>query len=64
MHKKRQKKSDQIPSSQPITLTDQHQAVLYHLIDNLLSPPLLGYPDFEKPLVLHRDASQKELKWY
>lgn len=48
--KGKRKKSDQLPSSQSITWTE-----------HLLHPPLLGYPDFEKPFVLHCDASQEGL---
>lgn len=55
------KKSDQSPSSQQITWTETHQEVLCQLLEYLLSPPLLGYPDFEKPFVLHCDASQEGL---
>ena len=55
------KRSDQLPSSQPITWTEQHQEVLCQLIEYLVHPPLLGYPDFEKPFVLHCDASQEGL---
>lgn len=55
------KKSEQLPSSHPITWTEQHQNVLCQLIEHLLCPPLLGYPDFEKPFVLHCDASQEGL---
>lgn len=55
------KKSNQLPSSQQISWTEQHQEVLCQLLEYLLSPPLLGYPDFEKPFVLHCDASQEGL---
>ncbi|XP_039866235.1 uncharacterized protein LOC120720578 [Simochromis diagramma] len=60
-HKGQRKKADQRHSSQPITWTEQHQAVLCQLIEHLLSPPLLAYPDFERPFVLHCDASQEGL---
>lgn len=52
------KPSDQLSSGQPIVWTEQHQYVLCQLIEYLLHPPLLGYPDFEKPFVLHCDASR------
>lgn len=54
-------KSDQLPSSQPITWTTEHQKVLCTLIDFLLHPPILGYPQFEDPFVLHCDTSQDGL---
>ena len=55
------KKSHQLHWSQPITWTEEHQKVHCQLIEYLQSPPLLGYPDFEKPFVLHCDASQEGL---
>lgn len=57
----KRKKSDQLPSSQPITWIEQHQEVLCQLKEYLLHPPLLGYPDFEKLFVLHCDTSQEGL---
>lgn len=59
--KGKRKKSDQLHSSQTIIWTGEHEKVLCQLIEYLLSPPLLGYPDFEKPFVLHCDASQEGL---
>lgn len=43
----------QLSSSHPITWTPQHQEVLCRLIDFLLCPPVLGYPEFEKPFIFH-----------
>ncbi|XP_063076055.1 uncharacterized protein LOC134466088 [Engraulis encrasicolus] len=65
-HKKRKavsqkKKRTQVPSHQRIKWTDEHSAVLCQLIDHLSSPPVLGYPNFEEPFVLHCDASQEGL---
>ena len=31
------------------------------LLDHLVSPPILGYPDFSNSFVLHIDASQEGL---
>ena len=42
-------------------LMEQHQKAVETLLDHLVSPPILGYPDFSKPFVLHSDASQKGL---
>lgn len=50
--KRKHKKSNQLHSSQLITWTEQHQEVLCQLLEHLLHPPLLGYPDFEKLFVL------------
>jgi len=38
-----------------------HQKAVETLLDHLVSPPILGYPDFRKPFVLHTDASQEGL---
>lgn len=56
-----QRKSDQAPSSKSITWTAEHQEVLCKLIEFLLHPPILGYPQFENPFVMHCDASQEGL---
>ncbi|KAI3374043.1 hypothetical protein L3Q82_022596 [Scortum barcoo] len=39
----------------------EHQETLEHLIDMLTQPPVLAYPDFTRPFILHTDASQKSL---
>ncbi|KAM9735208.1 uncharacterized protein ACNS7B_014526 [Menidia menidia] len=57
----RKKKRSQVPSHQRIVWTDVHSAVLCQLIDHLSSPPVLSYPNFEEPFVLHCDASQEGL---
>lgn len=44
-------------SSQSIEWTEQHQETLEKLIDCLVKPPVLGFPDFTKAFVLHTDAS-------
>ena len=38
-----------------------HQKGLEKLLDHLTSAPVLGYPDFSQPFVLHTDASQEGL---
>uniref|UniRef100_H3ABA9 ribonuclease H n=1 Tax=Latimeria chalumnae TaxID=7897 RepID=H3ABA9_LATCH len=45
----------------PITWTSNHQRIMEQLIDCLSNPPILGYPDFTQPFVLHCDASQEGL---
>ena len=54
-------KSGQLTSRTHVSWTDNHQQVLCYLIDKLSSPPILGYPDFNDPFVLHTDASQAGL---
>ncbi|KAK3575427.1 hypothetical protein QTP86_026498 [Hemibagrus guttatus] len=57
----RGRKTAQLHASQPISWTEQHQNVLSQLLEFLLHPPILGYPDFEQPFILHCDASQDGL---
>ena len=50
-----------VPSSTPIQWTDMHQSVLEELIDCLAQPPVLGFPEFSQPFILHTDASNQGL---
>lgn len=50
-----------VPSHTQIVWTDQHQAVLERLIDCLVEPPVLVFPDFSQPFILHTDASNQGL---
>ena len=50
-----------IPSSTPIEWTDMHQSILEQLIDCLTQPPVLGFPEFSQPFILHTDASNQGL---
>lgn len=59
--KKKQSGEGQLPSSHKIKWSPEHQAVLCQLIDFLSQPPVLSYPDFEEPFILHCDASQEGL---
>ena len=51
------RKHNGAPSSQPIVWTEKHQHLLEGLLDHLVEPPILAFPDFNKPFVLHTDAS-------
>ena len=51
----------QVQSNHTVTWTQEHQDMLERLIDCLTNPPILGYPDYKLPFVLHTDASQKGL---
>lgn len=55
------KKHTGAPSNQPIVWADKHQEVLEKLIDCLARPPILGFPDFSQPFILHTDASGQGL---
>ena len=61
MQKGNVKGTGQAPSNQEIKWTEEHQAVLEKLLNKLLSPPILGFPDFGQPFLLHLDASQDGL---
>lgn len=57
------KKGDkgQMPSKTPITWTDEHRRVVAMLIDILTKPPVLSYPNFDLPFILHTNASNEGL---
>ncbi|MES9879782.1 MAG: reverse transcriptase domain-containing protein [Sedimenticola sp.] len=61
-HKQKGRKmTGQLSSKQPVIWTNQHKDCLNELIDVLTSSQVMAYPDFEKPFVLHTDASQDGL---
>lgn len=51
----------QMPSRTPIQWTSEHQAIVSKFIEMLTNPPILAYPDFDLPFVLHTDASNEGL---
>lgn len=55
------RKKGNLPPNTPIKWTENHQKTLNSLIDKLIEPPLLGYPEMTQPFVLHTDASQEGL---
>ena len=59
--KTKSQKSGQKSSSVRITWTAEHQGILEDLVDVLLNPPVMAYPDFNKLYTLHIDASQMGL---
>ena len=54
-------KSNQVSSRTPIIWQQTHQKALDYLIRSLTNPPVMAYPDFSIPFVLHTDASQEGL---
>ncbi|XP_037643835.1 uncharacterized protein LOC119498836 [Sebastes umbrosus] len=56
------RKSAQLPPSHPVQWTAIHQEIVNKLADQLTNPPVMAYPDLEKPLVLHVDASEEGLE--
>ena len=53
---------DPLASNHRVTWTEEHQNRLEMLIHRLTSPPVMAFPDFTKPFVLHTDASQEGLR--
>lgn len=60
-NQKTKKMTNIVPSNKTITWANQHQQVLEHLIECLLHPPVLGFPDFTQPFIVHTDASYQGL---
>ena len=50
-----------VQSYKRIEWTEDHQRILERLIDCLVEPPVLGFPDFSQPFILHTDASNQGL---
>ena len=53
--------ASQLPPRHPVVWTSSHQSALDKLIDCMTSAPVMAYPNFEKPFVLHTDASKDGL---
>ena len=51
----------QLPNSHRIKWSDDHQERLNLLVDCVTRPPVMAFPDFSKPFVLHTDASHEGL---
>ena len=51
----------QLPSSKSIFWADHHQEALEYLINCLTKPPIMAYPDFNSPFILHANASEMGL---
>ncbi|KAL9971666.1 hypothetical protein ACROYT_G017863 [Oculina patagonica] len=51
----------QLLSNHKIPWNESHQERLSFLIELLMQPGVLAYPDFERPFVLHTDASSEGL---
>lgn len=54
-------KVGQLPPHQKIVWTDTHQKALDYLVDVLTNPPVMAYPRFEDPFIVHIDASEEGL---
>lgn len=62
-NKDRAKKGDkgQLHSKAPITWRAEHRDAVTKLVDMLTNPPILAYPSFDLPFILHTDASNEGL---
>ncbi|TKS65275.1 Retrovirus-related Pol polyprotein [Collichthys lucidus] len=54
-------KAAQLPPSHPVQWTALHKEILNRIVNQLTNPPVMAYPDLEKPFVLHVDASEDGL---
>ena len=62
IHVKMTKKTNgQLPSTTKIEWKSEHQTVLEELIRHITSPPIMAYPNFNLPYIVHTDASEKGL---
>ena len=55
------KTTGQLSSKTKIKWEEIHQITLERLLDQLVQSPILAYPDYEKPFILHTDASLRGL---
>ena len=59
--KRKQSNKFQVPSKTPAVWEEKHKQALNVLTDCLTSPPVMAYPDFSQPFILHTDASEEGL---
>ena len=55
------KQKGQVSADEPVNWTSEHQAALEQLISAITNPPVMAYPDYTKPFILHTDASERGL---
>ena len=55
------KKPPQVSSKQHVTWCEEHKIALAKLLDFLISAPILAYPNYDVPFILHTDASKDGL---
>ena len=53
--------NNQVPSRSSIQWNDEHANALELLIERITSPPILAYPQYTDPFIVHTDASQDGL---
>ena len=52
------KSNNQLHSKSSVIWNENHQRILDTLIEQLISPPIMAYPNFSDPFILHTDASE------
>jgi len=57
----RKKTKGQKSSREKVDWREEHQRTLEELINCLTTAPVMAYPDYEKPFILHTDASAEGL---
>ena len=55
------KHKGQVSSREPVNWTSEHQAALDQLISAISKPPVMAYPRYTQPFILHTDASEQGL---
>lgn len=55
------KQKGQQSSREPVTWTTACQEALEQLITAITNPPVMAYPDYSEPFILHTDASEQGL---
>ena len=55
------KQKGQVSAREPVNWTSEHQAALEQLMSAITNPPVMAYPDYAKPFILHTDASEQGL---
>ena len=58
---KERSNNGQLPGKHPVDWTDIHQSALRTLIVSVTNTPVMTYPDFQKPFVLHTDPQKDGL---
>ena len=51
----------QVSSREPVNWTSEHQAAIDKLIGAISNPPVMAYPQYTQPFILHTDASEQGL---
>ncbi|PIK42002.1 hypothetical protein BSL78_21124 [Apostichopus japonicus] len=51
----------QLPSKTQVEWTARHQEIIEMLVNKLAQPPVMAFPEYDQPFVVHTDASQEGL---